>query len=326
MATQATENKHAVTAVVFDGALGVVQREPPALRPGEALVGLRLAGVCSTDLEIVRGYMGFRGVLGHEFVGVVQACSAEEWIGQRVVGEINAACGHCQDCLAGRSRHCARRTVLGIQGRDGCLSERFSVPVANLHRVPDSVADEAAVFVEPLAAALEIAEQVHLVPGTHVLVLGDGKLGLLCVQVLMLQGCNVTLLGHHGSHLALARGWGARGSQDERDLSPHYDVVVEATGSPQGLRLALQRTRPRGTLVLKSTYAGGVEVNLAPLVVDELRLVGSRCGPFAPALALLEHGRVEVASLVSARFKLQEAVHAFARAREPGVLKVLLEP
>ena len=302
----------------------------PTPPPGEALVHVRLAGVCNTDLELVRGYMSFFGVPGHEFVGeVVQCDSAPEWIGQRVVGEINAACGQCETCRAGRPTHCPHRTTLGIAGRDGAFAEYLCLPIANLHRVPENVPDEAAVFVEPLAAACEITQAVHIRPTDRVAVLGDGKLGLLCAQVLQLTGCDLLVIGHHDESLGTLAKRGIRTRQDltgPGDLSGLLDVVVEATGTPGGFATARRLVRPRGTIVLKSTYHGAVDANLTLVVVDEVTLVGSRCGPFEPALRLLAQNLVEVTPLIQGRFRLSEGLAAFERAGQRGTLKILIEP
>ena len=303
---------------------------PPTPPLGEALVRVRLTGVCNTDLEQVRGYLSFRGVPGHEFVGEVIRCdSAPEWIGQRVVGEINAACGQCETCRAGRPTHCPNRTTLGIAGRDGAFAEYLCLPSVNLHRVPESVPDEAAVFVEPLAAACEITQAIHIRPTDHVVVLGDGKLGLLCAQVLQLTGCDLLVLGRHEESLEILAKRGIQTIQDLtglQDLSGLFDVVVEATGTPEGFATARQLVRPRGTLVLKSTYHGAVDANLTLVVVDEVALVGSRCGPFEPALRLLAQNLVEVTPLIQGHFRLSEGLAAFERAGQRGTLKILIEP
>jgi len=297
---------------------------PPS---GEALVRVRLAGVCNTDLELVRGYMSFRGVPGHEFVGeVVQCDSAPEWIGQRVVGEINAACGQCETCRAGRPTHCPHRTTLGIAGRDGAFAEYLCLPIANLHRVPENVPDEAAVFVEPLAAACEITQAVYIRPTDRVAVLGDGKLGLLCAQVLQLTGCDLLVIGHHEESLEILRRRGIQTTRRADIPMSAYDVVVEATGTPEGFATARQLVRPRGTIVLKSTYHGAVDANLTRVVVDEVTLAGSRCGPFEPALRLLAQNLVEVMPLIQGHLRLSEGLAAFERAGQRGTLKILIEP
>ena len=314
-------------ALVYDGEVLQLREDypRPVPPPGEALVRVRLAGICNTDLEIVRGYMGFRGVLGHEFVGTVEEAEDRSLIGQRVVGEINAYCGECPTCRAGRPTHCPHRTTLGIWGRDGAFAEYLTLPVRNLHVVPDGISDEEAVFTEPLAAALEILEQVHLRPTDRVVVLGDGKLGLLVAQALALMGCDLLTVGRHREKLAILARRGIPTALEAEAEGLAADVVVECTGRPEGFAAARRILRPRGTLVLKSTYHGYVEADLTGLVVDEITLVGSRCGPFPPALRLLQRGLVDVQPLISAVYPLDRGMEAFARAAEPGVLKVLLQ-
>lgn len=314
-------------ALVFDGHLRLVTDYPrPALRPTEALVQVRLAGICNTDLEIIRGYMGFEGVLGHEFVGVVEHCEDARLIGQRVVGEINCCCGTCSTCRSGSVTHCPQRTTLGIWGRDGALADYCALPMRNLHVVPKGVTDEQAVFTEPLAAALQILEQVHLRPTQKVVVLGDGKLGLLVAQVLRLTGCELLAVGHHSDKLAVLERQGIATQPDSPGLLVQADVVVDCTGNHEGFAMARKMVKPRGTLVLKSTFEGQNEVNLTSMVVDEISLVGSRCGPFAPALRLLGMGLVDVESLITAVHSLDEALEALERARNRHSLKVLLRP
>jgi len=297
--------------------------EPAA---GEARVRVLVAGICNTDLELVRGYYPFTGIPGHEFVGRVEtAAGAEPWVGRRVVGEINASCGTCGACRAGRPTHCEQRTVLGIRGRDGAFAESLTLPIANLHEVPPGISDETAVFAEPLAAALEIQEQVAIGPRDRVVVIGDGKLGHLVAQTLALTGCAPTVIGRHPAKLALLAARGITTGLADDIPRAQADVVVECTGNAEGLDLARAAVRPRGTIVLKSTYRGPASLDISRIVVDEITLVGSRCGPFAPALALLADGRVDVRPLVHARFPLHEAVAAFAEAARPGVMKVLLE-
>lgn len=295
----------------------------PTPPPGEALIRILKAGLCHTDVEMVRGYYPFSGVLGHEFVGVVESEGALR--GKRVCGEINAVCGQCEQCRHGRRSHCDQRTVLGIRDRNGVFAEYTTLPYENLHLVPDSVSDEAAVFTEPLAAAFEILEQVPLGPEDTVYVLGDGKLGLLCAQALALTGCQLTVIGRHASKLALLEGRGIRTTLVASTPSRRADVVVECTGSPAGFELARALVRPRGTLILKSTYAGSLTVDMSRLVVDEITLVGSRCGPFATALNALARQQVEVCALIHARYPLMEARRAMEHAQRPGVLKVLLD-
>jgi len=285
----------------------------PIPAAGEALVKVRLAGICSTDLEIVRGYMGFRGIPGHEFVG--------EAAGQRVVGEINAACGSCALCHDGLGRHCPNRTVLGIDRRDGAFAEFLTLPLANLRPVPDKLTDELAVFVEPTAAAFEILEQVPLRPQQEVALLGDGKLALLIAQVLR-DRCRLRVFGKHAEKLALVPGVETTTAAPEGQ----FDVVVEATGSEQGFQQALSLVRPRGTLVLKSTVAASSRLNLAPLVVNEVTVVGSRCGLFEPAIAALAAGAVDPRPFIQAEYPLEQGLAALEHAARPGTLKVLLRP
>jgi len=316
-------------AVVFDKELKLIDDYPkPSPKQGEALVRVLLAGVCNTDLELMKGYMGFTGVLGHEFVGVVEEAPEGHGhlVGKRVTGEINLYCGKCDVCRAGMPTHCPNRSVLGILNKDGAMAEYLTLPVRNLQVVPDGVPDEEAVFTEPLAAAFEILEQVHLQPTDRVLVMGDGKLGLLCAQVLGLTQAEVTLLGKHKEKLAIA---GARGVQtvllNEFKAGRDFDVVVEATGTAAGFTSALGCVRPRGTIVLKSTVAQAAELNLAPVVIDEISVVGSRCGPFAPALRALEKKLVDVRPMISAVYSVDDAMQAFEHAARKGVLKVLVK-
>src|SRR6266851_3639451 len=314
---------------------------------GEAVVRVTLSGICNTDLEIARGYAGFAGTIGHEFVGVIESLPLSGALarplgraqsneplptrglvpGDRVVGEINAGCGRCDLCRAGDSRHCATRTVLGIVGRDGAHAEFLKLPVVNLLPVPDEISDERAVFTEPLAAACGILERTDVTEETRIAVIGDGKLGLLCAQVLKTTGAPVTLVGKHSSKLKIAERRGIEtATVAQAQSSREFDVAVEASGSPSGFRLALELLRPRGVLVLKSTFHGATEIDAAPLVVNEISVIGSRCGRFAPALELLKTGAVDVESLISEEFALADGVRAIERAAEPGVLKILLRP
>lgn len=311
-------------ALVYDGALRLADDYPlPRRTPGEALIRTTLAGICNTDVEITRGYMGFRGVLGHEFVGIVEQADNPAWIGQRVVGEINAACRNCPACHRGDESHCPNRTTLGIDRRDGAMAEYFVLPESCLHAVPASISDEAAVFVEPLAAAVEIVEQSHILPSERVAVVGDGKLGAMIVQVLRLTGCDLALVGRHPERWDLYRRQGVRCLHAADLPAEQYDVVVDCTGQPAGLATARRLVRPRGRLVLKSTFVAPSELNLSMLVVDEVQLIGSRCGPFAPALRLLERGLIETEPLIGGRYPLREGLAAFAAAQ--GRLKVLLD-
>ncbi len=313
-------------ALHFDGALRFhPDASDPVPPPGEALIRTSLSGICNTDLEIVRGYMGFRGILGHEFVGSV-ACadSAPEWVGQRVVGEINAYCGRCVTCRRGDPTHCPHRTTLGIDRRDGTMADYFTLPLSLLYRVPPSIPDEWAVFTEPLAAACEITDRVHLRPTDRVVVLGDGKLGLLIAQVLQLTGSDLVVMGRHPEKLAILERRGIRTQNAGEGIPPGVDVVVEATGSPEGFSTARAMIRPRGTLVLKSTFHGDVNFDLSAVVVDEVTVVGSRCGPFPSALRLLEQRLVDVEPLIHEVYSLHDGLVAFEQAASHSVLKVLL--
>lgn len=299
---------------------------PAAADAGEALVRVHLAGICGTDLELARGYYPFRGIPGHEFVGTVeQAPSAPEWVGRRVVGEINGACGSCAACRGGRRGHCPARTVLGIRGRDGAFAERLCLPVENLHEVPAGVRDEQAVFTEPLAAALQIQAQVSIRPDERVLVIGAGRLGTLVERTLRGTGAQVRVVARTATRLQALAAAGVDAVAPESVGDCSADVVVDCTGAPEGFALARHAVRARGTIVLKSTYAGAASVNLSAVVVDEITVVGSRCGAFRPALDLLAAREVEVADLVQARWPLGRAIEAFAEAGRPGALKVLIE-
>ena len=293
--------------------------------PDEALVRVLLSGICNTDLEIARGYAGFKGTIGHEFVGVVEEGTLK---GQRVVGEINAGCGQCELCRAGDPRHCASRTVLGIVGRDGAHAEFLQLPSMNLLPVPENIPDEHAAFTEPLAAACGILERAPLTKDERVAVIGDGKLGLLCAQVVALTGASTLLVGKHEPKLRIAarRGIETSTPKEAAKRAREFDVVVEASGAAGGFDLALNLLRPKGRLVLKSTFHGTTEINAARVVVDEISIVGSRCGSFAPALELLKRNAIDVDSLISDEYSLSEGVYAMKRARTKGVLKVLLRP
>lgn len=297
-------------------------------RPDEALVRVLLSGICNTDLEIARGYAGFNGTIGHEFVGVVEESTDRKLIGRRVVGEINAGCGNCHLCRAGDSRHCANRTVLGIHGRDGAHAEFLQLPAVNLLRVPDNIPDEHAVFTEPLAAACGVLERVNINKSDRVAVIGDGKLGLLCAQVIALTGAAVLLIGKHSSKLRIAerRGIEIATPKLAAKRKQQFDVVVEASGAASGFGLALDLLRPAGQLVLKSTFHGKTELDAARIVVDEISIVGSRCGRFSPALDLLKKAAIDVDSLISEEYPLSNGVHAMGRAGTGGVMKVLLRP
>lgn len=290
----------------------------PTVKPEEVLLSVISAGICDTDLQLARGYMGFRGILGHEFVGRTEA-------GGRVTAEINNACHACPTCAEGRTQHCPNRTVLGILNHDGAMADLVTVPIRNLHHIPDSIDDRQAVFIEPLAAAFRVTEQVDLHPGVNVAVLGDGKLGLLCAWVARLTGASVTLIGKHAEKLALA-GEGIETQTLDRApaLGRRFDVVIESTGSNSGLSSALGLVRPCGTVVLKTTVAGEHSLSLAPIVIDEIRVIGSRCGPFPKAIAALSAGQVDVRPLIGAEYSLDDAPAAFQAAAVRGARKILL--
>nr|HDO80395.1 alcohol dehydrogenase [Candidatus Bathyarchaeota archaeon] len=314
-------------ALVFDGALRYVEdypiREP---KPGWALVKVSLAGICKTDLEITRGYMSFKGVLGHEFVGVVEKASDPELIGKRVVSEINIYCGECSFCTSGLERHCPQRKVLGIMGADGAFAEYVLTPERNLHLVPDNVEDQEAVFTEPLAACLEITSQVHVKPEWTVYVLGDGRLGLLASQVIRLHGCDTLLIGKHPEKMDVARRLGVKTASYTELPKEKADMVVECTGNPQGISIARTLVKPRGVVVAKSTYNQQAPVDYSAIVVDELSIIGSRCGPFPPAIRLLQHGLVQVKPLVTSQYPLERGMEAFKHAEDRKAIKILLKP
>ncbi len=295
--------------------------EPPS---GEALVRVVRAGICNTDIELLRGYYPYTGILGHEFVGVVEQ-GPEHLINQRVVGEINAVCGHCRFCRRGQPTHCENRTVLGIVNRHGAFADYLCLPVQNLHLVPDQVPTDVATFTEPVAAALEIQQQVALSADDRVVVIGDGKLGQLVAQTLALTGCELLVVGRHREKLANLEARGIKTGLADAVVDGYFDISVECTGNPEGFAIARRALRPRGTLVLKSTYAGNLSLDASSLVVDEITLIGSRCGSFAPALHLLATGQVDVKPLIHAHYPLSEGLAAFELAQKRGVLKVLLE-
>ncbi len=312
-------------AVVFDRNLSLVTNQRDAEpSSGECLVRVRLAGICATDLQITRGYMDFSGVLGHEMVGTVVSGPAP-WRDKRVVCEINCVCRRCEMCLAGLSNHCRKRTVLGIDGRDGCFADLVAVPERNLHAVPDVIADEEAVFVEPLAAAFQVLAQVTIDRRMKVTVVGPGRLGLLVAQVLKETGCKLTVVGRNEKKLLLCEKKGIQGIHVDR-LVPRQDrdLVVDCSGTPEGLNIAMRLVRPRGTIILKSTYADPDRLNLAPIVINEVTLVGSRCGPFPEAINALARQAVDVRSLISRTFPIEQAVEAFDAARNPDNVKILL--
>ncbi|MGL5793287.1 MAG: MDR/zinc-dependent alcohol dehydrogenase-like family protein [Xenococcaceae cyanobacterium] len=290
---------------------------------GEVRVRVLRAGICNTDLELLRGYYPYTGIPGHEFVGIVEQ-GAANLVNQRVVGEINATCGQCRFCLTGHSTHCQQRTVLGIVNRNGAFAEYLTLPSANLHTVPNSVTTDAATFTEPLAAALEIQEQIAITSSDRVLVVGDGKLGQLVAQTLALTGCDLLVVGRHSDKLAKLEQVGIKVGFADLVTVKSFDVAVECTGNREGFNLALAGLRPRGTLVLKSTYAGKLTIDASALVVDEITVIGSRCGPFAKALQILAQKQINVSSLIESCYSLEQGLIAFDRAQKRGVLKVLL--
>jgi threonine dehydrogenase-like Zn-dependent dehydrogenase len=309
-------------AIVIDNGVSLRRdyREP-AQTPGESIVRVRMAGICGTDLELANGYMGFRGIPGHEFVGEVVETATSSLRGRRVVGEINAACGECRACAEGLGRHCPNRTVLGILGRDGAFADYLSLPECNLIPVPDSIPDELAVFIEPLAAAYEIFEQAPIPRNKRVLVLGDGRLGSLVAMTLKAEGYDVIVGGHHpekAQRLGLV-------VAHESNLNVRYAVVIDCTGSSGGFTRALELVRPRGTLILKSTAAASADLNLAPLVINEITVLGSRCGRFAPAVDALTSGKIDPRPLMSATLPLDDGLHALDEAAKSSNFKVLLK-
>lgn len=316
-------------AVVFNTGLKLdANYQKPIPKQGEALVKVKLAGICNTDYEITKGYMGYNGILGHEFVGIVEEVNSEDksFVGKRVVGEINFGCECCDWCAKGLQRHCPNRCTLGIWQKDGCMAEYVTVPITNLLEVPLSVSDEEAVFVEPLAAAIEILEQLHIKPYEKVLVLGDGKLGLTTAITLTSTGLDVTLIGKHQNKLDIAKAQNVKTKLlQETEIKKEYDVVVEATGSLSGFETSIGSVKPRGTLVLKSTIAASKEFNFAPIVIDEITVLGSRCGQFKPALRFLEHKKIDFTPFISAVYSINDALEAFEKNKEKDTLKVLLK-
>lgn len=313
-------------ALIYDGQLRLDDRAPkPAAARGEVLIQVRMAGICATDLEITRGYMNYRGILGHEFVGTVVE-GPPHVLGKRVVAEINCVCGRCDMCSGGLANHCRRRTVIGIDGQPGAFAEFIAVPESNCHVVPDSVPDDESVFVEPLAAAFQVMRQVKIETNTKVTVLGSGRLGLLVAQVLALSRCRLTVLGRNAKTLGLLERKGIQ-TTTEAELRGSFDqdVAVDCTGSADGLALAMRVVRPRGIIVIKTTVAHAVPVDLAPIVVNELTLIGSRCGPFDDALAALANKRIDVRSLVTRVLSLRNGIEAMHVAGQSDCIKVLFQ-
>jgi threonine dehydrogenase-like Zn-dependent dehydrogenase len=291
----------------------------------EALVKVTSAGICNTDLELAKGYMGFRGIPGHEFVGIVEESDDKKIIGKRVVGEINLGCGACPHCKNKMQNHCPNRSVLGILNKDGAFAEYLTLPVKNLHVVPDSVSDDEAIFTEPLAAAFEIMEQINIAPGDSVCVLGDGKLGLLVAQALSTTDCRLVIVGHHRENLSIMEGIGIKTRLSSSFSEPGFDIVVDCTGSRSGIESALKITKPGGKIVLKTTVAKKSSIDLNHIVINELSLIGSRCGPFKPAIDAIKSRSVDLAPLISDTFSIDDGIRAFEVASGKGVLKVILQ-
>jgi len=316
-------------ALVFNGTLHFSDTYPtPRLKKDEALIKISMAGICSTDLEILKGYRSFRGVPGHEFVGIVEKVNGgnQKLVGKRVVGEINCGCGTCDYCRRGLENHCPHRTVIGIEGRNGVFAEYVALPVKNLHNIPDTMSDEEAVFVEPLAAAFEILEQVQIKSDDRILVLGDGKLGILCGLVLGTKDARVLVAGKHSDKLDSVKKQGIESVIiDTLPARKEYDIVVEATGSPHGLQNALQFVKPRGTLIMKTTVARSTPMNLSSIVVDEIHVVGSRCGPFVPALKALVNRKIDVRPLITEIIPFSRWRRAVVRARDRNSLKIIMD-
>jgi threonine dehydrogenase-like Zn-dependent dehydrogenase len=319
--------KATMKALVIDGPHSLLLKEvaPPTL-DGTCKIRVSMAGICGTDLQLLEGYAGFRGIPGHEFVGVVEEAPAadREWIGRRVVGEINVGCNRCRWCAVGIKEHCVDRTVVGIRGRDGAFAELLSLPAVNLHHVPDAVDDQTAVFTEPTAAACRILEQMEIHRTARIAVVGDGRMGLIVAQVLRSATPDVTVVGRHEKKLDIARSLGLAATSAGEPPQDRFDVVVDVTGRPEGMRRALELVRPRGTVVMKSTFHGEAALATWPIVVDEITMVGSRCGPFRPALELLASGAVQVRPLISRIMALDDYEAAFAEARR--AVKILIQP
>jgi len=311
-------------ALLFENSISIGKIPKPARKDGESLIKVLLAGICNTDLEIVRGYMGFKGVLGHEFIGIVEDSENHSLINKRVVSEINIGCGHCDLCINGLKRHCPNRSVVGILNHQGAFAQYISLPDINLFTIPDNISDEQAVFVQPLAAALEILEQVKINPSSQVAIVGDGKLALLILQVIHLTGCKCFLFGKHKEKLEIAAKFGAITSFAKKGSSQKFDIVIESSGKKEGFTFALNIIKPRGAIILKSTYQSNVSFNFAKIVIDEIHIIGSRCGPFEPAIFLLEKKFIHIDPLISKVFPFKDSIEAFTFAQKDN-LKVLID-
>lgn len=313
-------------AIVFDDKLQYRTDYPvPERGENEALIRVTHAGICNTDLEITKGYMEFHGILGHEFVGVIEQCDQKNAIGNRVVGEINLGCGVCFFCRNNNSSHCSDRSVLGIKDKDGVFADYITLPLANLHTVPDHISDEEAVFTEPLAAAFEIFEQVNIKSSDRVCVLGDGKLGLLVSQALAASNCDLTVIGHYDEKLAILGKLGIKTSLSSSYEEPEFDIVVECTGSRSGINTALNIVRPKGKIILKTTVAEKDSFDLNHIVINEISLIGSRCGPFKPAIQAIKSGAIDLLPLISKIYSLDDGLRALEYAAKKGVIKVILK-
>ncbi len=313
--------------IIKDKELRFTSIKKPIIGVGEVLIRILCIGICNTDLEIIKGYMDFQGVPGHEFVGVVEQAPDNSLIGKRVVGEINLGCGDCSYCAAGLQRHCPNRKVLGIMGKDGCMAEYITLPLENIHPIPDELSDQEAIFIEPLAAALEIFQQVHIKPTHKVCIIGDGKLGLLIAAVIAQTAARTMVVGKHEQKLSIVKKIGLEAVTFDNigDIGFNtFDVCIEATGNPQGLDIALKLVKPRGIIVLKSTYQGEIRLNMAPIVINELMVIGSRCGTFEPAIDFLQRKAFDIRSLITAEYSFDRALEAFELAAKPGSLKVLI--
>lgn len=310
-------------ALIFDKGVKLIEKEIPKRKENESLIKVLYGGICNTDLEVIKGYSDFKGTLGHEFVGVVVESDNTQLIDKKVVGEINLACGECEYCKSNLKKHCLNRKVLGIYAKDGCFQEYITLPDENLHIVPENIPLEEAVFVEPLAAALQILEEVHIKPDYKVILIGDGKLGLLIAQVLNLSGVDLLVLGRHEEKLKILKDKGIKTTLDNKGLKA--DVVIEATGNKDGLLLASKIVKPKGTIILKSTYKGEISLDFSPFVVNEIKIVGSRCGPFDASLRLLQNRLIDVKSLIHKIYPIEEGVEALEFASKKGVLKVLIK-
>lgn len=320
------KNSQNMLAVVFDGSLAIKQVPKPQRTENEVLIRVSLAGICNTDHEIIRGYVpGFNGILGHEFIGIVEEADDPAITGKRCTAEINFACGTCPYCRAGLQRHCPNRSVMGIINRNGAFAQYITVPKENLTIIPDSIPDKQAIFIEPLAAALEILDQVNISQSSKVLLLGDGKLGLLIGHVLAAVGCELTVVGKHAEKLGHLKYDHITTVLQDDFKNGLYDVVIEATGNAEAFDMAVANVRPRGTIVLKSTYAGEVQFNLSPVVVNEITIIGSRCGIFSKSVDFLLTHQVSFEDMISAEYPLENALEAFEFSKSPGALKVLLK-